>query len=128
MEKLRKKFDTTFPAMWPKWDFTQRALLKIDLAANRLHHHFKDEEELKSAKESLSSPPIIKTPGSGKPKQTFFSGSNVIVNKEGKRISDPAKVAKDVAATQSDKDEEDLDHAKILAALSPKQQQSQEDA
>ena len=76
MGKLRKKFDDAFNAMWPKWDLAQRACLKIDLENNRLNHHFKDKAELKSAKDSLSSPPIIKTPGSGKPKQTFLFGSN----------------------------------------------------
>ena len=76
MGKLRKKFDDAFTAMWPKWDLSQRACLKIDLENDRLNQHFKDQEELKLAKESLSSPPIIQTPGSGKPKPTFFPGSN----------------------------------------------------
>jgi hypothetical protein len=45
------------------------------------------------AKESLSSPPIIQTPGSGKPKPTFFSSSKFNVSNEVKQIADPAKVA-----------------------------------
>ena len=98
MGKLRKKFDATFTAMWPKWDIAQTACLKIDLEANRLHHHFKDREELKSAKESLSSPPIIQT-ASRKPYPTFFPGSEMNVSNDGKQISDLAKVAKDAAAT-----------------------------
>ena len=111
--------------MWPKWDITQIALLKIDQGPNRLHHHFTDKEELKSAKRILSSPPIIQTPGSGKPKQTFFPDSKVNVNNESKQILDPAKVAYDVTTTQSDINEV-LDHSHILASLSPKQQLSHE--
>ena len=98
MGKLRKKFDEIFNSMWPKWSIAQRACLKIDLENDRLHHHFKDQEELKSAKESLSSPPIIQT-GSGKPYPTFFPGSKINVSNDGKQISDLAKVAKDVAVT-----------------------------
>jgi hypothetical protein len=130
MKALRMQFEKAVEELWPKWNFVQRTILLTDLESDRLHLHYNNKAELKSVKEALASPPVIRSPVSSQPTQVFFAkpkaNSEKVCDKQKTDIPLPQPEIKAVDGTsyvpeerdgsESGKDK-DLEHAHLVDAL-----------
>jgi hypothetical protein len=129
MAAVRKQYDKAVEELWPKCNFVKRSLLLINLESHRLHLNFCNDAELKKAKEVLTSTPVIRSPGSGKPSQVFFASPKEEVVVEAKLATDIPRVEPEIKVGDgtsyvpenrdaSDQNQDDaIEHADLVDAL-----------